>query len=151
LLSLSGSQRVSVVSRNLPGVKLAIGRVLPQQLQHLVSMNRGDYSHPQLGYGFSAAHIVERYVARRAVSNDNPGQAMYSGFSLGDYLADGKQGVFWLHLSGYDPAKARRSRQQAARRCRQAKQLLAEPAAAAGEGERIAACRHDADDDGVMH
>lgn len=41
LLSMSGSKRISVVSRNLPGMKLEIGRVLPDQLQHLVSFNQG--------------------------------------------------------------------------------------------------------------
>src|SRR6202042_2950974 len=37
LLSLSGDKRVSVVSRNVPGMRLEIGRILPDQLQHLVS------------------------------------------------------------------------------------------------------------------
>ncbi len=53
LLSLSGSKRLSIVARNLPGMKLEISRVLPDQLQHLVSFNQGSDSQPALAYRFS--------------------------------------------------------------------------------------------------
>ncbi len=128
LLSMSGSKRISVVSRNLPGMRLVVGRVLPDQLQHLVSLNQGDYSHPQLMYGFSEDQIVERYVVKQALSDDDPAKASYTGVDLGKYLADGKRGVFLLHLGGYDPAVEKRAERDAARRCTAAKQLLA-PAA----------------------
>ena len=61
LLSLSGDKRVSVVSRNVPGMKLEIGRVLPDQLQHLVSFNDGTYAKPDLTERFGEDHIVERF------------------------------------------------------------------------------------------
>ena len=48
LLALSGDRHISVVARNKPGMKLEIGRVLPEQLQHLVSLNDGTYSKPQV-------------------------------------------------------------------------------------------------------
>jgi hypothetical protein len=35
LLSMSGSKRISIVSHNLPGMKLEIGRVVPEQIQNL--------------------------------------------------------------------------------------------------------------------
>ncbi|MEP6897827.1 MAG: MG2 domain-containing protein [Rhodanobacter sp.] len=103
LLSLSGSKRISVVSRNMPGMQLEIGRVLPDQLQHLVSLNQGTYTHPELGYGFSEDHIVERYQQKQAFPKADPGKAHYEGVDLGQYLKEGKRGVFLLHLSGYDP------------------------------------------------
>ena len=103
LLSLSGSKRISVVSRNLPGMQLEIGRVLPDQLQHLVSLNQGTYTHPELSYGFSEDHIVERFEQKQAFPKTDPGKAHYEGVDLGQYLKDGKRGVFLLHLSGYDP------------------------------------------------
>ncbi|HEY2068384.1 MAG TPA: alpha-2-macroglobulin [Rhizomicrobium sp.] len=105
LLSLAGDKRVSVVSRNLPGMKLEIGRVLPDQLQHLVSFNEGTYSKPTLSYSFSEDHIVERFNQTRAFPKGNPGDAHYEGVDLSDYLKDGKHGVFLLHLSSWDPAK----------------------------------------------
>jgi uncharacterized protein YfaS (alpha-2-macroglobulin family) len=104
LLSLSGSKRISVVSRNMPGMKMEIGRVLPDQLQHLVSLNQGTYTHPELSYGFSEDHIVERFEQKQAFPKADPGKAHYEGIDLGKYLKEGKRGVFLLHLSGYDPA-----------------------------------------------
>ncbi|MGN6328963.1 MAG: Ig-like domain-containing protein, partial [Rhodanobacter sp.] len=128
LLSMSGSKRISVVSRNLPGMRLVVGRVLPEQLQHLVSLNQGDYSHPELMYGFSEDQIVERQVIKQGLPDASPAKASYTGVDLGKYLADGKRGVFLLHLGGYDPAIEQRATRDAARRCTAAKQRLA-PAA----------------------
>ena len=122
LLSLSGSKRVSVVSRNMPGMRVEIGRVLPDQLQHLVSLNQGTYSHPQLNYDFSEDHIVERFVQKRAFPTTDPQKAHYEGVDLGQYLKDGKRGVFLLHLSSYDPVaekKQAEAEQQALARARQ--------------------------------
>ncbi|KWH40598.1 MG2 domain-containing protein [Burkholderia stagnalis] len=104
LLSMSGSKRLSVVSRNLPGMKVEIGRVVPDQLQHLVSFNHGSYARPELSYSFSEDHIVERFVQTRAFPAGEPGKAHYEGVDLGQYLKGGKRGVFLLHLSKYDPA-----------------------------------------------
>ncbi|QGZ64171.1 MG2 domain-containing protein [Paraburkholderia acidisoli] len=104
LLSLSGDKRISIVSRNLPGMKVEIGRVLPEQLQHLVSFNRGTYARPELSYSFSEDHIVEHFEIKRAFPSADPGKARYDGVDLGQYLKNGKRGVFLIHLSSYDPA-----------------------------------------------
>ncbi|WP_266168251.1 MG2 domain-containing protein [Dyella subtropica] len=103
LLSMSGSKRVSVVSRNLPGMRVEVGRVLPDQIQHLVSLNQGNYTQPSLSYAFSEDHIVEHFEQKRAFPKGDPGKAHYEGVDLGQYLKDGKRGVFLLHLSSYDP------------------------------------------------
>jgi uncharacterized protein YfaS (alpha-2-macroglobulin family) len=104
LLSFSGDRHVSVVSRNVPGMKLEIGRVLPDQLQHLVSFNEGTYAKPELNSSFSEDHIVERFRETRGFPKGEPGAAHYEGIDLGQYLKEGKHGVFLLHLSVYDPA-----------------------------------------------
>lgn len=104
LLSMSGSKRVSVVSRNLPGMKVEIGRVLPDQIQHLVSFNQGTYARPELSYDFSEDHIVERFEQKRSFPNGDPAKAHYEGVDLGQYLKEGKRGVFLLHLSSYNAA-----------------------------------------------
>ena len=109
LLSLSGSKRVSVVSRNLPGMKVEVGRVLPDQLQHLVSLNEGTYSRPSLNYAFSEDHIVDRFEQKRSFPKGDPGKAHYEGIDLAQYLKDGKRGVFLLHLSSYDAAAEKKA------------------------------------------
>ena len=108
LLSLSGDKRISVVARNEPGMKLEIGRVLPDQLQHLVSFNNGSFSHPEFFGGFSADRIVERFVQKKAFPPGKPGDAHYEGVDLSQYLSDGRRGIFLLHLTPYDPARPNR-------------------------------------------
>ncbi|MFC5743338.1 alpha-2-macroglobulin family protein [Dyella tabacisoli] len=133
LLSMSGSKRVSVVSRNLPGMKVEIGRVLPDQLQHLVSLNNGNYTHPQLSYGFSEDHITDRFEQTRAFPKGDPGKAHYEGVDLGQYLKEGKRGVFLLHLSSYDPVAAAK-RAKAAAKANADEQAEAAPTNANNEG-----------------
>jgi hypothetical protein len=102
LLSLTGDRHISIVSRNLKGMQLEIGRVLPEQLQHLVSFNEGTFNQPDLS-GLTEDHIVERYHESRPFPATAPGDAHYEGIDLGQYLTAGKRGVFLLHLSSYDP------------------------------------------------
>jgi uncharacterized protein YfaS (alpha-2-macroglobulin family) len=47
LLALSGERKLPILVRDLPGIRLEIGRLLPQQLQHLVTQSNGDFAHPQ--------------------------------------------------------------------------------------------------------
>ena len=149
LLSLSGSKRISVVSRNMPGMRVEIGRVLPDQLQHLVSLNQGNYSHPELPYDFDESHIVERYEIKRAFPKTDPGQAHYEGVDLGQYLQEGRRGVFWLHLAGYDPAAAAKRAAAAAKARALAQQGLAPaPGQSAGAPAAAGSVQTDADDDG---
>ncbi|HVJ61559.1 MAG TPA: alpha-2-macroglobulin, partial [Tahibacter sp.] len=103
LLSLSGEKRVAVVSRNVPGMKIEVARVLPDQLQHLVTFNQNTYAQPELG-ALSPDQITDRFEQKIAFSTDDPTKAHYEGVDLGRYLADGKRGVFLLKLSDYDPA-----------------------------------------------
>jgi hypothetical protein len=105
LLALSGDKHISVVSRNMPGMKLEIGRVLPDQLQHLVSLNSGTYSNPQLNGPFGADSIVERFSEKHPFPAGKPGEAHYEGLDLGPYLSPGKRGVFLLRLLSWDPAR----------------------------------------------
>lgn len=102
LLSMSGDRHISVVARNLKGMQLEIGRVLPEQLQHLVSFNEGTFGQPDLS-GITEDHIVERFREARPFPATAPGEAHYEGIDLGQYLSAGKRGVFLLHLAAYDP------------------------------------------------
>lgn len=116
LLSLSGSKRISIVERNMPGMRLVVGRVLPDQLQHLASLNDGTYSQPDMPYDFDANHIVAKQRVTRVFAAGDPGKPQYQGVDLGAYMKAGGQGVFLLRLYGYDPAKARRATAAAVRR-----------------------------------
>jgi len=127
LLPLSGDRRVSVVARNLPGMRLAIGRVLPDQLQHLASLNQGSYARPSLPWNFGEDHIVERFEQKVAFPAGEPGKAHYEGVDLSQYLKDGRRGVFLLHLSAYDPKAEARKAKAAAKAQDEAGQGYAAP------------------------
>ncbi|MBB3226513.1 hypothetical protein FHW69_001103 [Luteibacter sp. Sphag1AF] len=133
LLSMSGSRRISVVSRNMPGMTLEIGRVQPDQLQHLVSMNSGTTTRPQM-YGLTSDHIVDRFEQKISFPTDAPGKAHYEGVDLGKYLASGKRGVFLLRLSGYDEKAEKKA---AAEKAKVDRELAAQQAG--GTPEEVAA------------
>ncbi|MET3654303.1 alpha-2-macroglobulin [Dyella japonica] len=150
LLSMSGSKRISVVSRNLPGMRVEIGRVLPDQLQHLVSLNQGSYARPELSYAFSEDHIVERFEQKRSFPKDDPAKAHYEGLDLGQYLKEGKRGVFLLHLSSYDAA-AEKKREEARKAAENEPQAAPTNDASDGEsdeGEGEQGEMSDSSDDG---
>jgi len=102
LLALGGDKRVAVVARNVPGMHLEIGRVLPEQIQHLVSFNRaGTFAKPELSE-ISPDNITERFDEKISFDADDPTKPHYQGVDLGRYLGKNKRGVFLLKLTGYD-------------------------------------------------
>ncbi len=108
LLSLTGEKRVAVVARNVPDVQMEIARVLPDQLQHLVTFNQGTYARPELS-SLNPDQITERYVQKITFPDNDPAKAHFNGVDLGQYLGSGasaKQGVFLLKLSKAKPEPA---------------------------------------------
>ena len=102
LLALSGSHKVSVFARDVPGVRFEIARVLPDQLQHWVAQNNGTFSKPSFSYQFGPEHVAEYQTETRAL-HSQPGKPVYEAVDLGTYLED-RRGVFLLKVQGWDPA-----------------------------------------------
>lgn len=121
LMSLSGERRVAIVARNVPGLRLEVARIQPEQLHHLAGLNYGGYAHPQLGQIMAdkimADQIGDRFEQTLAFANDEPGKAHYEGIDLAPYLdrpdLDGpdRRGVFLLTLREYDPEAEAKARQ----------------------------------------
>ncbi|MGZ3242072.1 MAG: alpha-2-macroglobulin family protein, partial [Burkholderiaceae bacterium] len=108
LLTLSGEKKVAVLTRDLPGVKIELGRVLPSQLQHLVSQSSGDFSHPEFYNQFGPENLTERFERTVPLLNVPHGQAHYEAVDMAEYLNSNggeRRGVFLLTVRGYDPAK----------------------------------------------
>jgi len=106
LLPLSGDKRVAVMVRDLPGIKMEIGRVLPSQLQHLVSQSGGDFSNPEFSGTFGGDNLIERFVRHVPLPNLKHGRAHYEAIDLAKYLKNGgneRRGIFLLTVQGYDP------------------------------------------------
>ena len=106
LLALSGEKKVAVMVRDLPGIKMEIGRVLPAQLQHLVTQSEGNFDKPQFIGAFGMDNLAERFEKKVPLPRLKQGKAHYEALNLGDYLkkegAD-KRGIFLLRVQGYDP------------------------------------------------
>jgi len=129
LLALSGERKVAVLVRDLPGLRIDVARLLPAQLQHLVSQSNGDFANTSFYGGFGPDNLTERFVRKVPLGNLAHGQAHYETIDLGDYLkgegAD-KRGIFLLTLQGYDPrAEAAELRAAAARRRGESRQAAA--------------------------
>lgn len=108
LLSMSGDHKFTVVSRNIKGIRVTVKRVLPGQIQHMVSQNRwGSYSTPQLdGSLFNEDNISKVFEAKIPISNPDPVKPHYEGIDLSPYFGEqGKKlrGVFVVTLQQYDP------------------------------------------------
>jgi alpha-2-macroglobulin len=107
LLALSGEKKLPILVRDLPGIKIEIGRLLPQQLQHLVTQSQGDFSNPEFSNGLSADNLTERFEQAIPLKL-RPGKSHYETVDFGKYLkADDKdkRGIFLLTVRGFDPNK----------------------------------------------
>lgn len=131
LLPLSGEKKVAVLARDLPGLKIEIGRVQPQQLQHLVSQAQGTFANPEFLGRFNADHITDRFEREVTLPKLAPGKAHYETIDLAEYLAqetkegDPRRGLFLLKIQGFNPKAAADAAGQPAQ----------EGEAAPGEGE----------------
>ncbi len=107
LLALSGDHKLSIVTRNLNGVKLTVKRIMPGQIQHLVSQNRyGSYAEPLMPNGFGADNIAEVFETKIPIPNPDPVKPHYQGVDLSPYFGPyGKnlRGVFLICIQDYDP------------------------------------------------
>jgi len=120
LLALSGERKVAALVRDLPGIRIDVARLLPAQLQHLVSQSNGDFANPSFYGSFGPDNVTERFVRKIPLGNLARGQAHYETIDLNEYLkgeGGDKRGIFLLSIQGYDPrAEAAEQRAAAARR-----------------------------------
>jgi len=110
LLALSGERKIAILVRDLPGMRIEVGRVLPSQLQHLVSQSAGEFAHPSFGHRFGADNLAERFERKVPLPNLPHGRPYYHALDLSDYLhLDGteRRGVFLITVRSYDPASER--------------------------------------------
>jgi len=107
LLSMSGEKTVSLFARNLPAIRVEIGRLLPRQLQHLVTQTSGSFGTPQFNnWAFESANITERFYEVIRLESGDPGKAQYESVDLGKYLDDNagdRRGVFLLRVQAWNP------------------------------------------------
>ncbi len=138
LLALSGERKVAALVRDLPGVRVDVARVLPAQLQHLVSQSNGDFSNPSFYGSLGPDNLTERFVRKIPLGYLARGQVHYETIDLGEYLkGEGaeKRGIFLLTVQGYDPRLEAAAERAAASRRRQAHEPSGANADADADGD----------------
>jgi alpha-2-macroglobulin len=100
LLALSGSKSLTVMTRDVATVCADIGRLLPQQIQHLVSQTEGTFSSPDFrNWSFDTANITEHFSKVYELPALKPGTAHYQTVPLDSYLANDagdRRGIFFV-------------------------------------------------------
>jgi len=110
LLSLSGDRKISIYSRDVPALLVEVGRVLPNQLQHLVTQTSLIFGNTQFNnYDFDEANLTARRSDTIPIPALGPGKPHYQPHDLSPYLSSGAgpRGLFLLSVQGYDPATKR--------------------------------------------
>lgn len=106
LLSMSGDKTLTLFSRNVAAIRVEVNRVLPRQLQHLVTQSNGNFALPMFNnWSFDAASISERFVRVLHMPFAPPGEAHYESVDLGQYLdAEGgdRRGIFLVRVQAWD-------------------------------------------------
>jgi uncharacterized protein YfaS (alpha-2-macroglobulin family) len=105
LLSLSGDKKLAFMTRGVKGVQIEIGRVLPNQLHHLVDQNRSGFATPDL-YEGEMDKLVERMVEKRLLPVSEYGKPSYDNIDFGQYLKERSRragGVYMVEIKPFDP------------------------------------------------
>jgi uncharacterized protein YfaS (alpha-2-macroglobulin family) len=98
LLSLSGDKKVGFLVRDVDHVEVEIGRVLPEQLQH-VAPRMWNFGKPNVDEGL-ADQVTERFVTVRDYGKQ-PGKPAYDSVDLSQYLqgkTGSNRGLFLLRV-----------------------------------------------------
>ncbi len=112
LLALSGEKKLAVLARDVEGIRYEIGKLLPQQLQHLVTMSEGGFAKPNFDKGFDDDNLAERHTQIEDLPPSEPGKPNYLALDLGKYLDGegdkvGRRGIFFVKVESYDAKNKR--------------------------------------------
>lgn len=117
LLTLSGEKKIALMARDLLGVKVELGRVLPDQIQHLISQTEGEFSHPNFLGDFGQDNLTERFEIALPLDQQTAGTPTYQPVDLSAYMTDSngnnKRGIFLITAKNYDPASPDYSSEEA--------------------------------------
>ncbi|HMK87129.1 MAG TPA: hypothetical protein VK437_14305, partial [Steroidobacteraceae bacterium] len=111
LLALSGEKTLTVLTRDVRAMHVEIGRLLPRQIQHLVSQTEGAFATPTFkNWAFDEADITERFSSTIRLPELKPGTAHYQTIPLEHYLADDagdRRGIFFVRVEAWDAERDR--------------------------------------------
>ncbi|MDR3113460.1 MAG: hypothetical protein LBU09_03710 [Endomicrobium sp.] len=103
ILPLDGARALTFKTRGLSGVKAEISRVMPQQINHLISQTYGSFANPSFSnYYFdkdSISQIFEKSIPLSVAVE----KANYSSVNLSEFLkSQNSSGLFFVQINGWN-------------------------------------------------
>lgn len=108
LLALSGEKKLSVLVRGVPAVKFDFARVLPENINQLVTQTQGDFNNPYfINPSFNQQNISQISSEIQEFDTSDLGKQQYTALDFSKYLSMsannlGPQGLFLLQATGWD-------------------------------------------------
>lgn len=111
VLSLSGDKKLSILARNVEAIKFDLGRVMPEQINHLVSQTYGSFQEPHfMSDTFDEQNLIDRFEEVRPLQKVKKGVAQYTTFDFSQYMSTpggNPRGLFFLKVSEWDMEQKR--------------------------------------------
>ncbi|MCW8418666.1 alpha-2-macroglobulin [Fluoribacter dumoffii] len=110
LLALSGEKKLSVLIRGVPAVKFDFARVLPENINQLVTQTQGDFNNPFfINPSFNQQNISQISSEIQEFNVSDVTKQQYTALDFSKYLtmntnSMGPQGLFLLQATGWDVA-----------------------------------------------
>ncbi|MDP1603809.1 MAG: alpha-2-macroglobulin [Legionella sp.] len=108
LLALSSEKKLSILVRGLPAVKFEIARVLPDNINQLVTQTDGDFNNPYfINQSFTQQNISQIFSEIQQFDASDLTKQQYTALDMAKYLSaptnpEGMQGLFLLQATGWD-------------------------------------------------
>ncbi len=110
LLALNGEQKLSVLIRGVPAVKFDFARVLPSNINQLITQTQGDFNNPYfINPTFNQQNISQIFSDIQQFDTSDLTKQQYTALDLSKYLTVpsddknmGPHGLFLLQATGWD-------------------------------------------------
>lgn len=108
LLALSGEKKLSVLVRGVPAVKFDFARVLPENVNQLITQTQGDFNNPYfINPSFNQQNISQISSDIQQFDTSDLAKQQYTALDFSKYLSmeqntTGPQGLFLLQAEGWD-------------------------------------------------
>ncbi len=110
LLAMTGDRKITVKSRNLPGLKYRLGRVPAGEINHLVSQTSGNFNRPGFSRNFNDTNLGHYTEQLQSILSSDSYAANYSTLDFSRLLdledqddPDLNRGLYFLRVLGWDP------------------------------------------------
>lgn len=107
LLSLSGELKVPLMARNAHTVEISLSRIIPEQVNHLLSQISYDITKPYLEYNFENK-TSERFTSMVQLNLESAKATQFFSFDLAPYLLKNHapKGIFLIKATVIRPDKS---------------------------------------------